>query len=99
MNNEACRIAARMPINRRIGFLDKVLADAVVWYLRHPLNRTWHGGELGELHMLDETDHNHARVDEAARLFQSELAEAIHHLIERLEVIRGEVTSDPRFPR
>jgi hypothetical protein len=87
-----------MPINRRIGFLDKVLADAVDWYVAHPLHKPWQGGERGDLYMLEDTDEDHRRVDEAARAFLSDLHDAIANLGFRLETVRGELTSDARYP-
>lgn len=36
----------QMPINRRFGLLDKVLADAVDWHFDHPLLKQ--GGERGD---------------------------------------------------
>ena len=88
----------RMPINRRIGFLDKVLADAVDWYVDHPLHKRWQGGERGDPYMIDETDENHRRVDVAACAFLSDLHDAIMNLDFRLETVRGELTSDARYP-
>jgi hypothetical protein len=87
-----------MPINRRIGFLDKVLADAVDWYVAHPLHKPWQGGERGDLYMLEDTDEDQKRVDEAARAFLSDLHDAITNLDWRLETVRGEFTSDARYP-
>ena len=69
-----------MPIDRRVGFLDVVLADAVDWYVAHPLHKPWQGGERGDPYMLAETDENHRRVDAAARAFLSDLHDAITNL-------------------
>ena len=88
----------RMPINRRVGFLDKVLADAVDLYVEHPLHKPWQGGERGDPYLLAETDEDHRRVDEAARAFLSDLHDAITNLDFRLETVRGELTSDARYP-
>jgi hypothetical protein len=88
----------RMPINRRVGVLDKVLADAVDWYVNHPLHKPWQGGERGDPYLLAETDKDHRRVDEAARTFLSDLHDAITNLGFRLETVRGELTSDARYP-
>ncbi len=88
----------RMPINRRVGVLDKVLADAVDWYGAHPLHNPWRGGERGDPYLLEETDEDHRRVDEAARAFLSDLHDAITNLGFRLETVRGELTSDARYP-
>ena len=93
-DNQRFQVERRMPINRRVGLLDKVLTDAILLYLR--VFRPWRGGERGDVHMLEETDENHSLVDESARLFKSDLAKAAENLIERLELIRGEDTSDPR---
>jgi hypothetical protein len=83
-------VESRMPINRGIGFLDKVLADAVDWYVDHPLHKPWQGGERGDPYMIDETDENHRRVDEAARAFLSDLHDAITNLGFRLETVRAD---------
>ena len=89
----------RMPINRRVGVLDKVLADAVDWYVDHPLHKPWQGGERGDPYLIEETDENHRRVDEAARAFLSDLHDAITELNYQLqETLRGEMISDPRYP-
>ena len=88
-----------MPIDRRVGFLDVVLADAVDWYVAHPLHKPWQGGERGDPYMLAETDENHRRVDAAASAFLSDLHDAITNLHCRLkESLRGEITSDARYP-
>ena len=92
-------VEPRMPINRRVGVLDKVLADAVDWYVDHPLHKRWQGGERGDPYMIDETDENHRRVDVAARAFLSNLHDAITELNYQLqETLRGEMISDPRYP-
>ena len=41
-------VQPQMPINRRVGFLDKVLADAVDRHVDHPLHKPWQGGERGD---------------------------------------------------
>ena len=91
-------VEPRMPINRRVGFLDKVLADAVDWYVDHPLHKPWQGGERGDPYLLAETDEDHRRVEEAARAFLYDLHDAITNLDFRLGTVRGEFTSDARYP-
>ena len=48
--------------------------------------------------MIEETDENHGRVDEAARAFLSDLRDAISDLNYQLqEILRGEFVSDERY--
>ena len=97
-DHQHSRIDQRMPINRRVGYLDKVLADAVDWYVDHPLHKPWQGGERGDPYLLAETDENHRRADEAARTFLSDVRDAISDLNYQLqERLRGEFVSDERY--
>ena len=84
--NQYDGVAPRMPINRRVGVLDKVLADAVDWYVDQPLDKPWQGGERGDPYIdMKKTEENHRRVNEAARAFLSEFADAITDLNYRLQ--------------
>ena len=92
-------VESRMPINRRVGFLDKVLADAVDWYVAHPLHKPWQGGERGDPYMLEETDErSQTRRRSRTCLSYPICTTQFANLGFRLETVRGELTSDARYP-
>ena len=96
--NQYDGVAPRMPINRRVGVLDKVLADAVDWYVDHPLHKPWQGGERGDPYMIEETEENHGASTRLRGPSFPNLRDAITDLNYRLqETLRGEYVSDERY--
>ena len=64
-----------------------------------PCTSRGRGGERGDPYLIEETDDNHRRADEAARAFLSDLHDAITELNYQLqETLRGEMISDARYP-